>query len=75
MKPPSEGGVALGYLCPCGKGATTRCAWCYRALCGWHSALGPFEAADGVKLRPVCHPRCNSPWWQKAARADNGNAD
>lgn len=63
MNLPSTEGIALGRLCPCGKGVVHRCAWCHRALCEWHSASGPFEEDGQVVLRPVCLPKCDALWW------------
>lgn len=65
MMPPSQGGLATGRLCPCGKGTQVQCTWCHRSLCGEHYAFGPFEEGGNVALRPVCLPRCNASWWRQ----------
>lgn len=72
MNPPNKYGVMQGHLCPCGKGAVVQCALCHRALCGWHSAGGPFDEGGQVVLHPVCWPKCDAEWWLNPR--DSGSA-
>lgn len=66
----TETAIALGRLCPCGKGVAFRCAWCHRALCSDHYAHGPFAEDRAVVLKPVCWPVCNAAWWTEKATRD-----
>lgn len=52
------------------------CTNCGRALCRWHRAQSPIDVDGVIALVPVCHPRCDSPWWtaNEQYRTENDNA-
>lgn len=51
--------------CSCGDPATKKCHDCGRAICEWHSALGPRwnDLLRTIGLKAICQPTCNAPWW------------
>lgn len=42
------------------------CFDCGRFLCGWHRSWRPMEREGKTCLAPVCHPKCDSPWWEQS---------